>query len=774
MPRALLLTQCLQRDFVDRLGPHDPLPNRLHVGAAESARLLGPNARTGPVAQLFEWARRQATDALEVVHLRDAHDATDARQAAHLERFGAHCLRGSPGAALVAGLGEDVAHRPNERFVDCLTLNDFEDTALPSVLAPWLDGPAPPCAGVVGVWTDAKVTFLLYELATRCGLTELATCSALTASASRTQHFNALSQLQRLLGVRVFDSVGDFTRWLVPDGPAVAVPPLPPGVGPTVRGAGLDPADADVVAGLFRESAEVDLRPLSGGFSGAAVYRALSRDALGHDEAPTVLKLGPRAALAAERAAFERVEHVLGNHAPAVRGFVEHGDRAGLRYAYAAMGQGEVQPFKALYEGGASDAEIERVLRTVFESILGPFYRAARYERLPLLAHYGFAARHADGLARQVGALLDVDGDAPTLTLPDGLERPNLVGFYRDVLPALPPDADAGFHRVSYVHGDLNGANMLVDGQRNVWVIDFFHTARAHVLKDLAKLENDLLYIFTPVTEATFAQATTLSAALAAVEDLRAPLAEAVEGVTDPDLRRAWRTVGLLRRLGADLVDSDRDPLQLRIALLRYAAHTLFFDESDVWQRRWALAAACEHAAAIGRALTRRGDLRVDWLPDEARAPGRLGLTLCPGRRDRGRDLDADLDALQRAGATALVSLVTEDELRWAGVEDLPAALRGRGMTWWSLPIADQGVPGFRRLEDLLGELRDALAAGDRVVVHCMGGLGRSGLVAACALVDAGWSAPDAIAAVRTVRDPRAVETPAQEAFVAEFAALRA
>ncbi|MCB9539796.1 MAG: dual specificity protein phosphatase family protein [Myxococcales bacterium] len=773
MSRALLFTQCLQRDFVDRLGPHDPLPNRLHVGAAESARLLGPDARTGPVAQLFGWARRQPTDALEVVHLRDAHDAADARQAAHLDRFGAHCLRGSPGADLVAGLGEAVPDRPNERFVDCLTLNDFEDTTLASVLAPWLAAPTPPRAGVVGVWTDAKVTFLLYELATRCGLTELATCSALTASASRTQHFNALSQLQRLLGVRVFDSVGDFTRWLVPDGPAVVVPPLPPGVGPTVTGAPLAAADADVVAGLFRESAEVELRPLAGGFSGAAVYRALSRDALGHDEAPTVLKLGPRATLAAERAAFERVEHILGNHAPAVRGFVEHGDRAGLRYAYAAMGQGEVRPFKALYEGGASDAEIERVLRTVFESILGPFYRAARYERLPLLAHYGFAPRHADGIARQVAALLGGDGHAPTLTLPDGVERPNLVGFYRDVLPALSPDADAGFHRVSYVHGDLNGANMLVDGQRNVWVIDFFHTARAHVLKDLAKLENDLLYIFTPVTEATFAQATALSAALAGVRDLRAPLPERVEGVTDPELRRAWRTVRLLRSLGAELVDSDRDPLQLRIASLRYAAHTLFFDESDAWQRRWALAAACDHAAAIGRALDGRSGLRVDWLPDDARAPGRLGLTLCPGRRDRRRDLQADLDALQRAGATVLVSLLTDDEVRWAGVEGLPEAARGRGVAWWSLPIADQGVPGHRALDALLDRLGAALAAGERVVVHCMGGLGRSGLVAACALVDAGWSAADAIEAVRAARDPRAVETPAQEAFVAEFAALR-
>ena len=54
---------------------------------------------------------------------------------------------------------------------------------------------------------------------------------------------------------------------------------------------------------------------------------------------------------------------------------------------------------------------------------------------------------------------------------------------------------------MSFIHGDLNGANILIDGRDNVWLIDFFHTRRAHVLMDLLKMENDLLYIFTPVPD---------------------------------------------------------------------------------------------------------------------------------------------------------------------------------------------------------------------------------------------------------------------------------
>jgi hypothetical protein len=48
----------------------------------------------------------------------------------------------------------------------------------------------------------------------------------------------------------------------------------------------------------------------------------------------------------------------------------------------------------------------------------------------------------------------------------------------------------------------LNGANIILDAHENVWLIDFFHTHRSHVLRDLVKLENDILYIYTPVQDA--------------------------------------------------------------------------------------------------------------------------------------------------------------------------------------------------------------------------------------------------------------------------------
>ena len=161
---SVLITQCLQHDFVAPIGPHEPLPNLLHVGAAEATRLLGPDPAAGPLAQLMQWARGSAGDDLAIVHVRDWHDGADPAQRDHLETFGTHCLAGSDGARLVLGLDEGLG--PYEHLVDALTLNDFADARIESVVRA-VAGGRPLRVGVVGVWTEAKVTFLLDRKSTR-------------------------------------------------------------------------------------------------------------------------------------------------------------------------------------------------------------------------------------------------------------------------------------------------------------------------------------------------------------------------------------------------------------------------------------------------------------------------------------------------------------------------------------------------------------------------------------------------------------------------------
>jgi protein-tyrosine phosphatase len=101
-----------------------------------------------------------------------------------------------------------------------------------------------------------------------------------------------------------------------------------------------------------------------------------------------------------------------------------------------------------------------------------------------------------------------------------------------------------------------------------------------------------------------------------------------------------------------------------------------------------------------------------------------------------------------------------------AGAGDLPGRLAATGIGWRHFPIVDYGAPDADdpRWPPLAAELHTALDAGGRVLLHCHGGKGRSGMVALRLLVERGAAPAEALAAIRAAR-PGAVETAAQEAW---------
>jgi protein-tyrosine phosphatase len=174
--------------------------------------------------------------------------------------------------------------------------------------------------------------------------------------------------------------------------------------------------------------------------------------------------------------------------------------------------------------------------------------------------------------------------------------------------------------------------------------------------------------------------------------------------------------------------------------------------------------------------------LRIDWFDAAelgAGLPGRLGLTFLPGKsgasirypgRAYRRDTAADLAALRAAGVVRLVLLVDDDELaRWGDLQIIELG-RAAGVEVRRHPMTDGAAPSSREaMLAILGDVDEARSRGD-VAVACMGGVGRSGTVAACALVRGGRSAAEAIHRVREVRHPTAVETDAQQRFVRSYA----
>lgn len=157
---------------------------------------------------------------------------------------------------------------------------------------------------------------------------------------------------------------------------------------------------------------------------------------------------------------------------------------------------------------------------------------------------------------------------------------------------------------------------------------------------------------------------------------------------------------------------------------------------------------------------------------------GEIGFTACPGKtRNAGagtqRSLAADLDAIAAWGAVAVVTLVTEQELLVLGVPMLGNDAAQRGLAWFHLPIDDFSTPDAsfeQRWPEISNALHGHLRQRHRVLLHCRGGLGRSGMIAARLLVECGLSPTAAIEAVRAAR-PGAIETEAQEHAVLALAA---
>jgi len=146
------------------------------------------------------------------------------------------------------------------------------------------------------------------------------------------------------------------------------------------------------------------------------------------------------------------------------------------------------------------------------------------------------------------------------------------------------------------------------------------------------------------------------------------------------------------------------------------------------------------------------------WNPGPWR--GRLAIATRP----RGGDwLDDEASAWRHADVDVVVSLLENEE---AGLLDLLGerqAAEDHAIRFISFPISDRGVPAsLPEALSLIGRITAQLNAGENVAVHCRQGIGRSGLIAAGALIAAGTSPDDAMQIVSNARGIPVPETTEQ------------
>ncbi|MBX2878939.1 MAG: dual specificity protein phosphatase family protein [Granulosicoccus sp.] len=163
----------------------------------------------------------------------------------------------------------------------------------------------------------------------------------------------------------------------------------------------------------------------------------------------------------------------------------------------------------------------------------------------------------------------------------------------------------------------------------------------------------------------------------------------------------------------------------------------------------------------------------IDTIPIPG-SVGAMGLVPCPGVRvsagtvGNRKAVLADIQEIVDWGANGFVTLFEEHEFKMNRVEDLHERMHAEGIWTMHLPIIDMHIPD-QEFEDAWAaqgeQIRQALRVGERVILHCYAGLGRTGMIAARLLVEMGLTPEEAVASVR-LNNKRRIQTKSQLAFV--------
>lgn len=132
--------------------------------------------------------------------------------------------------------------------------------------------------------------------------------------------------------------------------------------------------------------------------------------------------------------------------------------------------------------------------------------------------------------------------------------------------------------------------------------------------------------------------------------------------------------------------------------------------------------------------------------------------------------LEKEIKDLKAQAVTGLVCLLDEREIRMTGLEDEQKLCEAEGIAFWHFPIPDTQSPKNQVdthffILDLLKHYKEKKG----LVLHCYGGIGRSGTIALAVLMHLGYDLNEMMRKASVIRGIDVPQTHSQENWLREY-----
>ncbi len=357
----------------------------------------------------------------------------------------------------------------------------------------------------------------------------------------------------------------------------------------------------DLLCRLFQQAESVLLRPLAPGQSGTGVLWAQPFYITGGGRA-MVVKFGNFRKIEEEYHNFKKYVQpfIGGGRSTAVLDLRRTPHLGGIMYSLLGATNDELEDFGSFY-CHANVSQIREALDRLFLDTCSAWYaNPGQLHPHDLTADYkqllGFTPEKLEQALSE--HLKSVQGKHKLYFKSLNSER-----AFTNPLLAMSGQSLVRPTYICTTHGDFNQHNLLIDKTGHTWLIDFQRTGQGHILRDIAKLDSEVLFQLLASEESTLEECLHMEEVLCSIKHFSQLEQLAANLPTENQaLAKAYSTVVHLRILARKLVaqNPSDDISEYYIALFYNAVNTLRFYSLPPRQREHGLLCASLLADRLG------------------------------------------------------------------------------------------------------------------------------------------------------------------------------